>query len=119
MLFRSPQPDQRAIARTQPTQRQLQQIQQGQEQPKSSSLDNRYVLSRVHFTKAPREEFYITTKLHLVHVTDDGIKIIGKLAKTNDPEIPYYFESNVLQPVFVTDRGILVNKKGQKVGYLT
>ena len=116
---KGPQPDQRAIARTQPTQRQLQQIQPEQGQAKSSSLDNRYVLSRVHFTKAPREEFYITTKLHLVHVTDDGIKIIGKLAKTNDPEIPYYFESNVLQPVFVTDRGILVNKKGQKVGYLT
>ena len=115
-----PQSDQRTIAKTRPTQRQLQQIQSEQPlQSKSSSLDGRYVLSRVHFSKAPREEFYITTKLHLVHVTDDGVKIIGKLAKTNDPEFPYYFESNVLQHVFVTDRGILVNRKGQKVGYLT
>ncbi|MEJ8800648.1 membrane-binding protein [Pontibacter sp. H249] len=118
---KSPQPDQRAIARNQPTQRQLQQLQNEQRQStaqNTSTLDGRYVLTRVHFSKAPREEFYITTKLHLVHVTDNGIKVIGKLAKTNDPDYPYYFESNVLQPVFVTERGLLVNRKGQKVGYL-
>lgn len=116
---RMPQPDQRAIARTRPTERQLQQIQGEQRQSsQSTSLDSRYVLSRVHFSKAPREEFYITTKLQLVHVTDNGIKIIGKLARTNNPEIPYYFESNVLQPVYVTERGVLLNRQGQKVGYL-
>ncbi|MBC5994319.1 M48 family metalloprotease [Pontibacter cellulosilyticus] len=115
---KSPQPDQRAIARTQPTQRQLQQIQGEQRTSQNSSLDSRYVLSRVHFSKAPREEFYITTKLQLVHVTDNGIKIIGKLAKTNNPEFPYYFESDVLQPVYVTERGVLVNRQGHKVGYL-
>ena len=115
---KSPQPDQRAIARAQPSQRQLQQLQNQQRQTQNASLDAKYVLSRVHFSKAPREEFYITTKLHLVHVTDGGIKIIGKLAKTNNPEFPYYFESDVLQTVYVTERGVLVNRQGQKVGYL-
>ncbi len=112
---KQPQPDQRAIARGQPQQQQMQ-SQQGQVQ--RASLDSRLVLSRVHFSKAPREEFYITTKLQLVHVTTDGIRIIGKLAKTNNPEFPYYFESNQLQPVFVTERGVLVNRRGEKVGYL-
>ncbi|GAB3203225.1 hypothetical protein ABID22_000968 [Pontibacter aydingkolensis] len=119
---KSPQPDQRAIARSQPSQRQLQQLHREERQPQaqtqSSSLDTKFVLSRVHFSKAPKEEFYITTKLHLVHVTDNGIKIIGKLARTNNPEIPYYFESDLMKTVYVTERGMLLNRQGQKVGYL-
>ena len=82
-------------------------------------LDNRSVLTRVHFNNAPNEEFYLTTQLHLVHVTADGYTVIGKLERTNNRNYPYYFESDYMQPLFVSDEGMLVNQQGQRVGYLT
>ena len=117
---KAPQPDQNAIARAQQprTQRQAQPEQRISQERSSSSVDSRFILTRVHFSKAPNEEFYLTNKLHLVHVTDGTVKVIGKLVKTNDPDFPYYFESDYLQPVFVSDRGELVNKRGQRIGYL-
>ncbi|TPE44492.1 M48 family metalloprotease [Pontibacter mangrovi] len=106
-----PQPDQRAI---EPVRRVAQQPQQQQ-----VALDSRMVLSRVVFSNAPEEQFYLTSRLHLVHLTKDGPVIIGKLAKTGDPNFPYYFESKYLKTVFVTGEGVLVNREGQRVGRLT
>ncbi|MBB6610765.1 membrane-binding protein [Pontibacter sp. Tf4] len=92
---------------------------QPQQQAQRVSLDSRYVLSRVHLSGAPNEQLYLTTRLQLVYVTGDGPKVIGKLTKTGNANYPYYLESEHLQPLFVTDRGELVNQKGQRVGYLT
>ncbi|MCC9135000.1 M48 family metalloprotease [Pontibacter silvestris] len=113
---KAPQPDQTAIA-TRPTQQRPAIAQQ--RRTASSRVDSRYILTKVHFSNAPNEEFYVTTRLQLVHVTDKGIKVIGKLARTNDPDYPYYFQSNVMQTLFVSERGAVVNKKGQRVGYFT
>ena len=91
-----------------------------QQQPQAQrvALDSRYVLSRVHFSAAPKEQFYLTNDLKLVHLTSNGAKIIGRLSKTNNQDYPYYVESEYLQPLFVTDAGALVNQQGQRVGYL-
>ncbi len=109
-----PQPDQRAIA-SRP-----QQVQRPQaEASQRVAMDSRSVLTRVNFNKAPREQFYLTTRLNLVHMTPDGVRIIGKLTKTNNPDYPYYIQSDYLDTVFVTDEGYLVNRKGQEVGHLS
>lgn len=122
-----PQPDQRAIVpSTRPAERQmattLRQQASSQRQQASSqrvSMDSRSVLTRVNFTKAPHEQFYITTRLNLVHMSENGVRVIGKLAKTNNPDYPYYFESEIMDTIFVTDEGYLVNKRGQRVGHLS
>jgi len=111
----APQPDQRAITRRS-AQRPATRATDGRE---PAGLDSRYVLTRVHFTNAPDEQFYLTTRLHLVHVTEQGLKVIGKLARTNNPAYPYYFQSEYLQTLYVTDKGTLVNKRGQRVGHLS
>lgn len=85
----------------------------------NNEVTNKFVLSRVHFSKAPKEEFYLTNKLHLVHVTNGQVKVIGKLIKTDDDMFPYYFESKYLQPVYITERGELYNRRGQRIGYLS
>jgi len=90
-----------------------------QPQAQQASLDSRYVLSRVHLSGAPNEQFYLTNRLQLVHVTSKGLRVIGKLAKTNNPNYPFYLESDQLQPLFVTERGAVVNQRGQRVGYLS
>jgi hypothetical protein len=108
---KAPQPDQRAIAsrpapRTQPATRQVSQSRQ-------------QVLTRVYFDAAPDEQFYVTTNLQLVHMTNAGAEVIGKLARTDDPDFPYYFESDYIQPLFISESGIVVNQRGQRVGQFT
>lgn len=92
---------------------------EGQQPQRQQTMDSRAVLTRVHFNSAPNEQFYLTTQMHLVHVTEDGYKVIGKLARTNNRNYPYYFTSEYMQPLFVTEKGLLVNQRGQRVGYLT
>ncbi|PTX21322.1 hypothetical protein C8N40_102298 [Pontibacter mucosus] len=110
----NPKPDSRAI---EPAPRQPRVAQQ-QPTAQSASLSSRMVLSKVVFSQAPREQFYLTTRLQLVHLTKDGPRVIGKLVKTGDARYPYYFKSEYLRTVFITERGELVNKQGQRVGHL-
>ncbi|WP_255474003.1 membrane-binding protein [Pontibacter qinzhouensis] len=77
------------------------------------------VFRKVNFSAAPREQFYLTKHMNLVHVTEKGASVIGKLARTNSRSYPYYLDSDYLHKVFVTENGVLVNQKGQKVGYLS
>lgn len=83
----------------------------------TAALDSRLVLRKVIFNNAPNEQFFLTTRLQLVHMTEDGARVVGKLARTNNPDYPFYFESEYLQGLFVTDKGVLVNQRGQRVGY--
>ena len=83
----------------------------------SATLDSRLVLRKVIFNNAPNEQFFLTTRLQLVHMTDGGARVIGKLARTNNRDYPFYFESEYLEGLFVTENGLLVNRRGQKVGY--
>lgn len=109
-----PQPDNRGI---------VSQTRPAQQRPAAATqrvaLDSRSVLTRVNFDKAPSEQFYLTTRYNLVHMTEDGVEVIGRLAKTDNPDYPYYFESDYLDTIFVTDEGYLVNKRGQRVGHLS
>ncbi|NDK56555.1 membrane-binding protein [Pontibacter sp. BT213] len=90
------------------------------QQPQAQRVsESRYVLSRVHFSSAPDEEFYLTNSLQLVHNTGNGLKVIGKLTKTNNSNYPFYLDSEYLEPLFVTAKGMVVNQQGQRVGYLT
>lgn len=83
------------------------------------ALDSRSVLTRVNFNEAPEQQFYLTTRYNLVRMTANGVQVIGRLAKTNNPDYPFYFESEYLDTVFVTAEGYLVNERGQEVGYLS
>lgn len=114
---KGPQPDQRAITPSRSVQQQPQRA--ASTASRAVALDSRMVLSKVVFSRAPREQFYLTSRLHLVHLTEDGPVVVGKLAKTGNPDYPYYFESEYLKTVFISDRGILVNRQGQRVGHLS
>ncbi|MFD2245505.1 membrane-binding protein [Pontibacter ruber] len=85
----------------------------------AATLDSRNVLRKVTFAAAPDEEFYLTRSMQLVHLTEAGPKVIGKLARTNSRQYPFYFESNYIQPLFVTEEGVVVNRRGQEVGYFS
>jgi hypothetical protein len=108
-----PQPDQRAVSVSP----------QGQSKSyvraQRPVFDKRFILNRVYLDESPQEELYITTKLLLVHISDQGTRIIGKLAKTNNPNYPFYLRSDLIEPLFISEQGILVNSRGEQLGYLT
>ncbi|PKV76208.1 M48 family metalloprotease [Pontibacter ramchanderi] len=112
---------QQPLAGSQPPQQPREQVRQ---QPTrgntvSRGLDSQLVLRQVVFNNAPSEQFFLTTRLQLVHMTERGARIIGKLARTNNRDYPFYFESDYLQGLFVTANGVLVNQRGQTVGHFS
>ncbi len=84
-----------------------------------SVSDNRYVLSRVIFKNAPREEFYITTRGNLVRVKNNQVEVLGKIAETNHPDFPFVFRSSKIPTLFVSRSGEIYNQEGQKLGWLS
>ncbi|WP_347158916.1 membrane-binding protein [Pontibacter chitinilyticus] len=108
----SPQPDSRAIA-TRPVQRAPQQVSR-----RLAGLSRADVLTQVYFSAAPEEQFYLTKKLQLVHVSEEGVEVIGQMGKTGNDDYPYYLETDY-QPLFVTAHGEVVNRQGERVGHFT
>ncbi|WP_116543331.1 membrane-binding protein [Pontibacter virosus] len=106
---------------SQPPQQAREQVRQQPTRTSAASqrLDSQLVLRKVVFNNAPDEQFFLTTRLQLVHMTERGARIIGKLARTNNRDYPFYFESEYLQGLFVTDDGVLVNQRGQRVGHFS
>lgn len=114
------QQQQSMATRSRPPQQAREQMQQPtRANTVAQGLDSRLVLRKVVFNNAPDEQFFLTTRLQLVHMTERGARIIGKLARTNNRDYPFYFESDYLQGLFVTDSGVLVNQRGQRVGHFS
>ncbi|PSR55325.1 membrane-binding protein [Adhaeribacter arboris] len=88
-------------------------------QATAAKLDSRSVLGKVTFEAAPREQFYVTTGYDLVRVTNSGLEIVGKLTKTNNSEVPFIFESDYFQSLYLTNEGLIVNRRGQRIGYVS
>jgi len=88
-------------------------------QATAAGLDSRSVLGKVTFEAAPREQFYVTSGYDLVRVTNSGLKIVGKLIRTNNSEVPFVFESDYFQSLYLTNEGLIVNRRGQRIGYVS
>ncbi|QMU31100.1 M48 family metalloprotease [Adhaeribacter radiodurans] len=88
-------------------------------QATTAKLDNRSVLGKVTFEAAPREQFYVTSGYDLVRVTNSGLKVVGKLVRTNNSEVPFVFESDYFQSLYLTNEGLIVNRRGQRIGYVS
>jgi hypothetical protein len=83
-------------------------------------LNQQDILQKVIFRAVPGEQFYLTKKLNLVHVDDNGqVEIIGKMTNTNSRYYPYILESSYFDTLFVGRNGVLVTEDGDRVGYLS
>lgn len=89
------------------------------QQATAAGLDSRYILGQVTFEAAPREKFYVTTRYNLIRITKTGLEIVGKLAKTDNDTFPFIFESDYFQSLYVTSDGIVVNRRGERVGFVS
>lgn len=78
------------------------------------------ILRKVTFRAVPGERFYLTKKLSLIHVDDNGrVEVIGKMANTNSRSYPYVLQSSYFDTIFVGNNGVLVTEDGDRVGYLS
>ena len=83
-------------------------------------LTQQDILRKVTFRAIPGEQFYLTKKLNLIHVDDNGrVEVIGKMANTNNRNFPYVLQSSYFDTIFVGNNGILVTEDGDRVGYFS
>lgn len=83
-----------------------------------ASSNNANIVAKVVFNADPYSQIYITSKLHLVKVSNDEASVVGKIARLNSTEYPYviYDENNV--QLFVDNKGNIVTRNGRQVGLL-
>lgn len=87
-----------------------------QEEP---TLNSNFILTKVTFKNAPREEFYITTRGNLVRVKDKQVEVIGALNHTYDDDYPFVFKGSKISPLYISRTGNIYNQNGQKLGWLS
>lgn len=81
-------------------------------------LDSRYILGDVYFNAAPSSAFYVTARYNLVKVSNEGISVLGKLAKLSGSEYPYVLYDAQNTRLFVSRTGAILTREGKQVGYL-
>jgi hypothetical protein len=83
------------------------------------SLPRENILREVHFNMLPDRTFYLTKKLNLVEVTDEGLEVLGDVSKTrnNNLVLNIYNENQQVQ-FNISSRGLLYNHNNKVVGYL-
>jgi len=81
-------------------------------------LDSRYILGDVYFKADPSTTFHVTTGYNLVKVNNNGLSVLGKLAKLNSSEYPYVLYDEANTQLLVDRRGNILTRQGRQVGYL-
>ncbi|MDQ3535579.1 MAG: membrane-binding protein, partial [Bacteroidota bacterium] len=82
-------------------------------------LDKQHIFSEVHFNKMPGRKFFLTKKLNLVEVTEEGVEVLGDIVKShnNQLELNIYDEDQTIK-LNISPKGILYNQNQTVVGYL-
>ena len=84
----------------------------------SATPDSRFVVGRVVFDNSPQNNFFITTKLTVVQQMNKGLKVVGKISETDSEDFPFVITSPVYSSLLISETGIVVDKKGRRVGKL-
>lgn len=84
----------------------------------TTALDSRYILGDVHFNAAPASTFYITSNYSLVKMGDNGVSVLGKLARLNSSEFPYVLYDAQNTRLLVDRQGAILTNGGRQIGYL-
>jgi hypothetical protein len=84
----------------------------------SSVLAEQYILGDLSFNADPNVRYYVTTRYNVVKVQNNGLQVLGKLARSNNRTYPYviYDERTKL---LVHANGTVVSQSGKPVGKLT
>jgi hypothetical protein len=85
------------------------------------------LVGQLTFRDKPEVPFYLTNTLSVVRLADEGseaddedsrvraAEVVGRLRRTDNAAFPYVLEDSQQRPLFVTPRGDVYNKAGQRV----
>lgn len=85
----------------------------------STPVDKKYLVGKVVFDTSPGKDYYLTTGLNLITVTEDSIEVVGKLTKTEDEDYPYRIYNKNNKYVYIASNGTIYNANSEKIGYTT
>lgn len=86
---------------------------------RSSVLADRFILVDVKFTTDEANEYFITIQNNVVRWDGQNLVQVGKVSKLRNAEYPFYIYDITKNYVLVTKDGYLVDKDGNRVGYLS
>lgn len=86
-------------------------------QQNQTVLSERHVLGQITFGADPYSKYYVTTQYNVVKIAGNQLRVIGKLSRTNNSQIPYVIHDNQTQ-LFVRSNGSILNENGRQVGNL-
>jgi hypothetical protein len=84
------------------------------------SITSRDIMRKVNLRALPGEEIYVTRQMSLVRVNEAGrVEVIGKMTRTNSRSYPYVLQSAYFDALLVGTDGYVLNRNGQRIGYLS
>jgi predicted HD phosphohydrolase len=84
----------------------------------TAALDTRAILGDVYFNAAPSTTFYVTANYNLVKIGNNGVSVLGKLARLNSSEFPYVLYDAQNTQLFISRGGAILTQGGRQIGYL-
>jgi len=80
-------------------------------------IDRKQLVGRVVFHANPTIDYYLTTRMNLVKATPEGVKVIGKVMKSDRKGYLYMIENTNKNYVYLAGSGEIYNASQQKIGY--
>ncbi|MDO1445369.1 membrane-binding protein [Rhodocytophaga aerolata] len=93
-------------------------VYQPEVQPKTG-IDKQHLIGKVVFNHAASEDYYLTKNLNLIKVGQNGIAVVGKIAKSTNEDFPLVIYNDQKKYIYVSKNGDLYNADGDKIGYTT
>jgi hypothetical protein len=81
-------------------------------------LADQYILGYLSFSADPASRYYVTTGYNVVKVQNNGLQVLGKLARSNSGTYPYVIYDDHTR-LLVHANGTVVSQSGKAVGRLT
>lgn len=100
------------IARSQPVEK------PAPEKTTRPAIPREELVGKVVFNASPDKEYYLTKKLQLVRVSEEGREVVGKLTQTDNEQYPFVIHSRNNTYVYLADDGYIYSRDGEKMGYV-
>ena len=77
------------------------------------------LLGQLTFRNNPNQRYYLTSGLKVVRLdNEDNAEVVGRLTRTSDEAFPYVLTDSQQRRLFITPKGDVYDKQGQRVAKL-
>lgn len=87
-----------------------------EEQPVLAAKD---IAFDVHFSFDPDTKYHVTVGNNLVKLFNNHLQVLGKLLATGKESFPLAFQTGSEDFLLVSDKGKIINRQGETLGYMT